>query len=140
MSDERGRGTSDALDSWLSATMDVSLAILGWTILFVPILSISNRLLGSPLTDSTLGIALVVLAVVATYPVMIGTVSLGDLGEFLFLAVGSALVWGLVLLLALAMVGDFFDGGEPLPEAFLLAVAYLSAYLLLYRFDVRVFQ
>ncbi|WP_136686644.1 hypothetical protein [Halorhabdus amylolytica] len=140
MNDERSRGTSGVLDSWLSATMDVSFAILGWTILLAPVLSIGNRLLGSPLTDSTLGIVLVVLAVGATYPVMIGTVSLGNLGEFLFLAVGSALVWGSVLLLALATVGGSFAGGEPLPAALLLTVAYLSAYVLLCRFDVRVFQ
>jgi len=140
MNDERSQGASNALDSWLSATMDVSFAILGWTMLLLPVLSIGNRLLGSPLTDPTLGIVLVVLAVGATYPVMIGNVSLGHLGEFLFLAVGSALVWGFVSLFSLGALGRSFDGGDPLPAALLLTVAYLSAFGLLCRFDVRVFQ
>jgi len=140
MSDQRGREVSGTLDSWLSATMDVSFGILGWTLLLLPVLSVGNRLLGSPLSDSTLGIVLVVSAVIATYPVLIGRLSLGQLGEFLFLAVGSTLGWGIVSMLVLGALGRSFDGEAPVPQALLLAVAYLSAFVARSRLDGQVFD
>jgi hypothetical protein len=131
---ERGTG------SWLAATLDLLLAVLGFTIVWYPIVSLGNAALGSPVSTGTVQLVVSVLALGGAYPVVAGDWSLGQLGEFVFALTASAFVWGVIGLLTL-LLGEFsFDGSNRLPQVVVWLAAYLTAYVLVFRTSVTLLE
>lgn len=131
---ERGWG------SWLSATLDVLLAVLGFTIVWYPMVSLGNAVLGSPATPATVTTVVGVLALGGAYPVVAGDWSLGRLGEYVFVLVAAAIGWGVVGLLFVVASGVTLSGGDRAPQAAVWLAAYATAYAVVYRAGTRIFR
>jgi len=128
------------LDDWLSATFQVLLAVVGIAVVLYPIASLGNTLLGSPVSPATVNLIVGVLALGAAYPVVAGDWSLGRLGEYVFALVVSAVCWGVVGMVLVVVSGIHLSGSDPVPQAALWTAAYLSAYVLVYRFRLPIFR
>ena len=128
------------LDSWLSATLDLLLAVFGFVVVWYPTVSLANAVLGSPLSESTCNLLVGVLALGGSYPVVAGDWSLGRLGEYIFVFHVSAIGWGVVGMLPVLASGVSFAGGNRAPQAALVAVAHLTAYVLVYRAQLRILR
>jgi hypothetical protein len=122
-----------ALDEWLSATTDFLLALLGFAIIWYPAVSVGNAIFGSPVSTATTRLIVGVLAFGGAYPVVAGDWSLGRLGEFVFVLTASALGWGAVGMVGLLISGTTLSGRSALPQAVVWIVAYLTAYVVVYR-------
>lgn len=128
------------LDSWLSATLDLLLAVLGFTVVWYPMVSLGNVVLGSPVAPATVDAVVAVLALGGTYPVVAGDWSLGRLGEYVFVLVASAIGWGLVGLLFVLASGVTLSGSDRAPQAAVWLAAYVTAYVVVYRAEIRIFS
>jgi len=126
--------------TWTSATVDLLLAILGFTVAFYPLVSLGNAVLGSPASDTTVTLVVGVLAVGGAYPVVSGEWSLGRLGEYVFVATAAAFGWGLLGLVVILVSGVSLAGSNPVPQALVWAAASFTAYILVYRTQVTVFR
>ena len=129
---ERGLG------SWVSATVDFLLAVLGFTLALYPLVSLGNAVLGSPHSATTVNLVTSVLAFGGAYPVVAGGWSLGQLGEYVFVLFASALGWGLIGMLVILASGLTLSGSNPVPRAVLWATASLTAYIVVYRTQLSI--
>ncbi|ELZ57996.1 MULTISPECIES: hypothetical protein [Halorubrum] len=128
------------VDSWLSATLDFLLSVLGFTIVWYPMVSLGNAVLGFPVSTSTVNLIVGVLAFGGSYPVVAGDWSLGRLGEYLFVLIASVIGWGLVGMVPFLASGVSVSGSNPAPQAAVWAAAYLTAYVVVYRTRWSVFS
>lgn len=128
------------LDSWLSATFDLLLSILGFILVWYPMVSLGNAVFGFPISTSMSNLLVGVLALGGSYPVVAGDWSLGQLGEYIFVLVASAIGWGLIGMGAVLASGVSISGSNPAPQAAVWAVAYLTAYIVVYRTQRSVFS
>ncbi|WP_276260461.1 hypothetical protein [Haloglomus litoreum] len=128
------------LDSWLSATLDLLLAVLGFAVVWYPMVSLGNAVLGSPAAPATVDVVVAVLALGGAYPVVAGDWSLGRLGEYVFVLVASAIGWGLVGFLFVFASGMSLSGSDPVPQAAVWLAAYATAYAVVYRAGIRLFS
>lgn len=128
------------LDSWLSATLDLLLSVLGFLIVWYPIVLLGNAILGFPVSTSTSHLLIGVLALGGSYPVIAGNWSLGQLGEYIFVLYTSTLGWGLVGMIANLALGVSISGSNLAPQAAVLAVSHLTAYIVVYRTQLSVFR
>jgi hypothetical protein len=126
------------LGSWVSATVDFLLAVLGFTLASYPLVSLGNAVLGSPHSAATVNLVTGVLAFGGAYPVVAGDWSLGQLGEYVFVLFASALGWGLIGMLLILASGLTFSGRNQLPQAVLWATASLTAYIVVYRTQLSI--
>lgn len=127
-------------DSWLSATLDLLLSVLGFALVWYPMVSLGNAVLGFPVSTSTSHLLVGVLALGGSYPVVAGDWSLGQLGEYIFVLIASALGWGLIGMIAVLASGVSISGSNPAPQAAVWAAAYLTAYIVVYRTQWSVFS
>lgn len=127
------------LDSWLSATLDLLLAVLGFTVVWYPVVSLGNAVLGSPVAPTTVATVVGVLALGGAYPVVAGDWSLGRLGECVFVLVASAIGWGLVGLLFVLASGVSLSGSDRAPQAAVWLAAYATTYVVVYRAESELF-
>lgn len=128
------------LASWLSATLDVILAGIGFVLVLYPMISLGNAVLGSPVTASTVNLIVGVLALGGAYPVVAGDWSLGQLGEYVFVLLASAIGWGVIGMLVVLASGVTLAGSNRVPQAVVWSAAYLTAYIVVYRTTLRVFR
>lgn len=105
------------LDSWLSATFDLLLSILGFILVWYPMVSLGNAVFGFPISTSMSNLLVGVLALGGSYPVVAGDWSLGQLGEYIFVLVASAIGWGLIGMGAVLASGVSISGSNPAPQA-----------------------
>ncbi|QLH78467.1 hypothetical protein HZS55_14725 [Halosimplex rubrum] len=131
---ERGIG------SWLSATYDLLLAVLGFTIVWYPVLSLSNTVLGSPVADATVNLIVGMLAFGGAYPVVAGDWSLGRLGDFAFVLIASEIGWGIIGMVSVLALDVTISGSNRLPQAIVWGAAYVTAYLVVYRTSMSIYQ
>lgn len=123
-----------SLLSWLSATADVLVAVLGFVIVWYPMVSLGNAVLGAPAPASVVDGVVGVLALGCAYGLIAGEwAGGGRLGEYVLVLVASAIGWGVVGLLFVLASGVSLSGENPLPQALVWAAAYLTAYLVVYR-------
>ena len=120
-------------DSWVSATLDYLLSILGFTLIWYPLLSVGNAALGAPASVQTVNVLVGVLAFGGAYPVVAGDWSIGRLGEYVFVFFASALGWGLVGMVVVLASGVSLSGSSAVPQAVVWVAASLTAYLVVYR-------
>jgi hypothetical protein len=125
--------TERGLVSWVSATVDLLLAVFGFVIVFYPTVSLGNAVLGSTASASTVNLIIGILAVGGAYPVVAGDWSLGQLGEYILVLTVSVFGWGLLEMLVIVVSGRTIAGSNPIPQAIVLAAASLTAYLIVYR-------
>jgi len=125
-------------DSWLWATVDVLLAVIGFVVVFYPPVSFGNEVFGVPLAPSTVNLVVAVLALGGAYPVVTGDWSLGRLGEFTFLLVVSAMVTAVVAMICIAASGIQLASDTLVFRVTVWGLAYLLAYVVAYRTDVSV--
>lgn len=128
------------LDSWLSATLDLLLSVLGFTLVWYPMVTLGNAVLGFPVSDSTSNLLVGVLALGGSYPVVAGDWSLGQLGEYIFVLMASAIGWGLIGMVAVLTAGMSISGSNPAPQAAVWAAAYLTACIIIYRTQRSIFS
>jgi hypothetical protein len=131
---------SDRARSWLSATVDVLLAVFGFVLVWYPAISIGNAVLTEPVSNSTVSLLVGVLALGSAYPVVAGEWSLGAVGEFVFVLIAAAFGWGLVGMLLLLGSGQSLSGATRLPQALVWAAGYLTAYVVVYKIQITVFR
>lgn len=122
--------------TWFSATCDLLLAVLGFALVWYPFVSLGNAVLGTPVADTTVTAVVGVLALGGAYPVLAGDWSLGRLGEFVFALTASAFAWGILGMLCVLAFDLTIAGSDRRPQAAVWAVAYATAYLLVYRIDL----
>lgn len=128
------------LNSWLSATLDLLLSFLGFILVWYPMVSLGNAVLGFPISTSTSNLLVGVLALGGSYPVVAGDWSLGQLGEYIFVLIASALGWGLIGMIAVLASGMSISGSNPAPQAAVWAAAYLTAYIVVYETQRTIFS
>ena len=128
------------LDSWVSATLDLLLAMFGFILVWYPMVSIGNAVLGFPVSSSTSHLLVGVLALGGSYPVVAGDWSLGQLGEYIFVLLASVLGWGVLGMIAFLALGVSTSGSDPTPRAAVWAAAYLTAYIVVYRTQLSIFR
>ncbi|WP_080506811.1 hypothetical protein [Halorubrum distributum] len=128
------------LDSWLSATLDFFLSIIGFIIVWYPAVSLGNAILGFPVSASTSNLLVGVLAFGGSYPVIAGDWSLGQLGEYIFVLFASAIGWGLVGMTAVLASGVSISGSNLAPQAAVWVAAYLTAYIVVYKIQRSIFR
>ena len=128
------------LNSWLSATLDLLLSFLGFILVWYPMVSLGNSVLGFPVSTSTENLIVGVLALGGSYPVVAGDWSLGQLGEYIFVLIASAIGWGLIGMVPFLVSGVSISGSNPAPQAAVWAAAYLTAYIGVYRTQWSVFS
>ena len=128
------------LDSWLSATLDFLLSFVGFIIVWYPMVSLGNAVLGFPVSTSTSNLIVGVLAFGGSYPVVAGDWSLGQLGEYIFVLLASTIGWGLVGIVALLVSGVTISGSNLAPQAAVWAAAYLTAYVVVYKTQRTIFR
>lgn len=128
------------LDSWLSATLDLLLSVYGFIIVWYPMVSVGNAVLGFPVSTSTSHLIVGVLALGGSYPVVAGDWSLGQLGEYIFVFSVSTLGWGLVGMMAILASGVSISGSNLAPQAAVLAASHLTTYIVVYRTQLSVFR
>lgn len=126
------------LGSWLSATIDFLLSILGFTLIWYPMVSLGNTVLGSLVSASTINLIVGVLAFGGAYPVVAGDWSLGRIGEYIFVLIASAITWGLVGMVIVLVSGVSISGSNAVPQAIVWAAAYLTAYFVVYRTQLSI--
>ncbi|SEH53948.1 hypothetical protein SAMN05192561_105121 [Halopenitus malekzadehii] len=131
---ERGLG------SWLSATLDLLLSVLGFILVWYPMVSLGNAVLGFPVSTSTSNLLVGVLALGGSYPIVAGDWSLGQLGEYIFVLIASAIGWGLIGMIAILASGVSFSGSNPAPQAAVWVAAYLTAYIVVCKSQRSVFR
>lgn len=124
------------VDSWFGATVDVLLSVLGFLLVWYPLVSVGNAVLGTPVSAATVDLVVGVLALGSAYPVVAGDWSLGRVGEFAFVLVAAAVGWGLVGMVLVLASGVRLSGGNPAPQAAVWAAAYLTAYVVVYRTEL----
>lgn len=127
-------------DSWTWATVDTLLSFSALVVTWYPAVHYANALAGSPLSESTVGFVGGVLALATAYPFVEGEWSLGDLGEYLFVFLASAVGWGIVGLTVIGPSGVRFSGSDPTPQALVWGLAYLTAYGIVFRTDGTLFD
>jgi len=128
------------LGSWLSATIDFLLSILGFTLIWYPIVSLGNAVLGSPVSAPTVNLIVGVFAFGGAYPVVAGDCSLGRLGEYIVVLIASAITWGLIGMVIVLVSGVSISGSNAVPQAMVWAAAYLTAYFVVYRTQLSIFS
>ncbi|ELZ33824.1 hypothetical protein [Halorubrum distributum] len=128
------------LDSWLSATLDFLLSIVGFIIIWYPMVSLTNAVLGFPVSTSTSNLIVGVLAFGGSYPVVAGDWSLGQLGEYIFVLLASTIGWGLVGMVAILVSGASISSSNLVPQAVVWAAAYLTAYIVVYKTQRSIFR
>ncbi|MCG1002155.1 MULTISPECIES: hypothetical protein [Halobacterium] len=128
------------LDSWLSATVDMLLAVFGFALVWYPMVSLGNAALGFPVSPSTGNLVAGVLTLGGSYPVVAGDWSLRQLGEYISVLVISGIGWGLVGMIVILALGVSFSGSSHALQAAVWAPAYLTAYLVVYRTKWSVFS
>lgn len=132
---ERGFG------SWVSATVDILLAVLAFGFIWYPMVSLGNAVLGGPASPSLLNWIVGVLAVGGAYTVIAGEWALGgQIGEYVFALIASALLWGFIGMLVIFLSGISVAGDNPVPEAMMWSAAYLTAYIVVYRTSWSLFK
>ncbi|WP_135852677.1 hypothetical protein [Halorussus salinus] len=124
-------------DSWLWATVDVFLAFVGFVVVFYPLVTFGNEILGFPVTQSTVNLVVAVLALGGAYPVVAGDWSLGRLGEFTFVLVASAMVTAVAAMIFMVASGTQLASDTLLFRVAVWGLAYLLAYVV-YRTNVSV--
>lgn len=130
-----------SLVSWLSATVDVLVAVLGFVILWYPMVSLGNAVVGEPASAALVDGVVGVLALAGAYTLIAGEWELGGrLGEYVLVLVASAIGWGVVGMLFLVASGVSLSGENPLPQALVWAAAYLTAYLVVFRSTWSIFD
>ncbi|WP_080510492.1 hypothetical protein [Halorubrum coriense] len=127
-------------DSWLSATLDFLFSAFGLVLVWYPMVSLGNAVLGFPVSASTRNLLVGVLAFGGSYPVVAGDWSLGRLGEYVFVLLASVLAWGFVGTVAVLAWEASFSGSNPAPQAAVWAAAYLTAYFVVYRTQWSIFR
>jgi hypothetical protein len=126
-------------DSWVSATVDVVLAVVGFAFVWYPMVSLGNAVLGAPLAESRVTLVVGVLAFGGAYPVVAGDWSLGRLGEFVFAMTTAALGLGVLGMGFVLAAGVTLPGSSRIPQAIVWSGAYLLAYFVVYRTGVTIF-
>jgi hypothetical protein len=126
--------------SWSLATVDTVLSILALLVIWYPVIYYTNTVAGFPLIESSVNFAVAVLAFGSSYPFVAGHLSLGDLGEYLFLLLASALVWGIIGTIATVAAGMTFSGSNYTPLAATWGLAYLTAYSIVFRTKITIFN
>lgn len=121
------------VDSWLSAILDFLLAVLGFVVVWYPMVSLGNVVLGSPISEPLSNLLVGVLVFGSSYPVVAGDWSLGQLGEYVFALLVAVLGWGIVGAVAVLAWRASFSGSNPGPQAAVWAAAYLTAYVVVYK-------
>ncbi|MFC7045184.1 hypothetical protein ACFQH6_06965 [Halobacteriaceae archaeon GCM10025711] len=124
---------ASGLRSVVGATVDVSLAVAALAVVCYPAVSVGNALLGAPLDDATVRLAVGVVALGGAYPFVAGDWSLGRLGDYVFAFVVAAFAAGVVGAAVVLLFDLDVAGSDPLPQGLLFATAYLVAYLVAFR-------
>jgi|SRR6056297_2910818 len=125
-------------DSWLWATVDVLFAFIGFVVVFYPPVSFGTEVLGVSLAPSTVNLVVAVLALGGAYPVVAGDWSLGRLGEFMFVLVASAMVTAVAAMICIAVSGIRLASDTLVFRVTVWGLAYLLAYVVVYRTNVSV--
>lgn len=128
------------LVSWLSATYDLLLAILGFVIVWYPLLSLGNAILGSPAADATVHLIVCVLAFGGAYPVVAGDWSIGRLSDYAFILITSAIGWGIIGMVSILALDLTISGSNRMPQAIVWGAAYVTAYLVVYRTELSIYR
>ena len=128
------------LESWLSATIDFLLSILGFTLIWYPMVSLGNAVLGSLVSAATVNLIVGVFAFGGAYPVVAGDWSLGRIGEYIFVLIASAITWGFIGMVIVLVSRVSISGSNAVPQAMVWAAAYLTAYFIVYRTQLSIFS
>lgn len=127
--------------AWVSATVDILLAVLAFGFIWYPMVSLANAILGAPASSSLVNGVVGVLALGGAYTVIAGDWALGgQIGEYVFALIASAFGWGFIGLLVIFLSGISVAGDNPVPEAMMWAAAYLTAYIVVYRTSWSLFK
>ncbi|SDY08751.1 hypothetical protein [Halopenitus persicus] len=127
-------------ESWVAATLDLLLGLIGLAIVLHPLISLWNTVLGSPVSPATVSLIVGVLAFGGAYPIVAGDWSLGRLGEYVVVLFASVLAWGLLGMVAILVSNVTIQGNNAAPQAIVWTAASLTAYLLVYRARVSLFR
>ncbi|SHH00445.1 hypothetical protein [Halobaculum gomorrense] len=114
--------------------------ILGFTIVWYPVLSVSNTVLGTPIADTTVNLFVGILAFGGAYPVVAGDWSLGQLGDFAFVLTASAIGLGIVGMVSVLALDVTISGSNRMPQAIVWGAAYVTAYLVMYRTELSIYR
>lgn len=126
-------------DSWAGATVDTVLSILVLVVIWYPAVHYTNILAGYPLSEPNVSVAVSVLAFGSSYLFVAGHLSIGDLGEYLFVLLVSVILWGIFGTIVTIAAGMSFSGSDYTPLAVTWGLAYLSAYIIVFRTKSTVF-
>jgi hypothetical protein len=124
---------STELRSVASATFDLLFAAFGLGLLLLPGAVVCNALLGEPVPRPLVERGVGVVALGGAYPFVAGNWSLHRLGDTLVAFVGGALAAGVVGAVTVVVLGLDLSGSDPRPQFAVVAVGYLTAFLLVHR-------
>ncbi|QHS16162.1 hypothetical protein GWK26_02785 [haloarchaeon 3A1-DGR] len=127
-------------ESWVAATLDLLLGLIGLAIVLHPLISLWNTVLGFPVSPATVSLIVGVLAFGGAYPIVAGDWSLGRLGEYVVVLFASVLAWGLLGMVAILVSNVTIQGNNAAPQAIVWTAASLTAYLLVYRARVSILR
>lgn len=130
----------EGADTWVWATVDTVFSVFAFVVIWYPALHYTNKLVGFPLDESRVAFGVGVLALVSAYPFVAGNVSLGDLGEYLFLFLVAAFGWGIVGMIVIIGSGLVLSGSDVVPQAVVWGLAYFTAYLVVFRTKTTIFR
>ena len=128
------------LYSWGSAIVEYSATLLGFWIIWYPMLSLGNAVLGVPVPTTQVSLVVGILAFGSTYAAMTGEWPLQRVGIYVVVLLASALGWALCGLIVILMTGVTISGTDPAPQAAVWAAAYPTAYYVLTRSRLLEFQ
>lgn len=127
--------------SWVSATVDILLAVLAFGLIWYPMVSLGNAVLGAPASPSLVNWVIGVLVLGGAYTVIAGDWELrGGTGEYVCVLIPSALGWGVIGMVAIRLSGISVSGDNLVPQAMMWAAAYLTAYIVVYRTSWSLFN
>lgn len=127
-------------DSWLSATIDLLLAVLGFTLVWYPMVSLGNTVLGTPVSDATVNLIVGMLALGGSYPVVAGDWSLGRVGDYVFVLIASVIGWGIIGMVSVLALDVTISGSNRAPQVVVWGAAYLTSYLVVYRTELSIYR
>lgn len=130
-------GVSAWLRSFVDATVDVGLSVLGLLLVLAPTVSAMHGLLGEPIAQHRLELAVLIVAVALAYPFANRLLSQGWLGTYVLAFCGGLIGIGVLSMVAIAETGISLSGQNPLWPALVMALSHAIALTVVYLDDVQ---
>lgn len=126
-------------ESWIEVTFETSLSIIALFIIWYPMVYFLNEFAGDIFSLSMVINIVFVLSIGGAYPFIAGDWSLGLLGEFAFLLLLTVLAWGMIAFIIIISFSMDVSNHASYSRAIMWLLAYLTTYMMIFRYDVEVF-